>query len=480
MRVRIVVLILTLSSIVASATAQQPVDDSLFFRVGEVTENVTSGTNSSRHYAVYLPKGYAKSGNHPVVFLMDPRGVALRPLELFRETAERLGYVLMSSYDTLSDADSAYVVNDDALSAMLVDAQVRFAVDPARLYLAGFSGTAHYSWAIAAQLDGHVAGIIGAGDGLSIREPEVMATLRMTRPPVYFGTAGVEGFNYDGARMRDLALDTTAVGHRFATFDGGHSWPPRDLADMALSWIHLRAMRSGLIPVDSSFVDSLFAIDSRAAREMEDVGLLADAARRYREIAADYQGLADVKSIRMDLGLLALKADLRHQMTRREQLSRRALLYTLEAKSFADTYRDSEEHPSQAEAVEQLRLVKLVQEAADESDPDASAAARRMLASAFSAFSFYEARRYLAERDFERAAGVLRIALAIRPGAPFTCLQLARAEAQLSHVDAAIEALTCAVNSGRFGSETLASDPLLVPIRSDPRVEQLLVGVSDR
>ena len=75
---------------------------------------------------------------------MDPRGRALVPLSLFKDAAERLGYILLSSYNTVSDG--AAEPNVRALDAMLQEAQEHFAVDERRIYLAGFSGTARMSW----------------------------------------------------------------------------------------------------------------------------------------------------------------------------------------------------------------------------------------------------------------------------------------------------------------------------------------------
>ena len=455
------------------ASAQTADGDSLFFTVGSVAERVAAATDSSNHYALFIPSIYESDRALPVVFIMDPRGRALVALELFRPAAEQLGYLLLSSYETLSDADSAYAVNDRALSAMLVDAQVRFGADASRLYLAGFSGTAHYAWDVAASLDGHLAGIIGAGDGLTMNSIEAAGVPKMTRPPVYYGTAGTDDFNYEGARNRDLALDDTSIPHRFVMFDGGHSWPPEEVAGDAMMWIHLRAMQSGIARLDTAFVDSLFDGSLRQARNLERDGRLADAYRRYREIANDFDGLHDVAVVRRQLGLLGLNARTKRQMARRADLSRRFTLYTLRMHEVADSFRDSSTIPSESYVAQALQFDELSAQASGSADPDSAAAARRMLAAAFVRFSFYEARNYFEERDFEKAAGVLRVARTIRPEMPVNCLRLARAEAQLGRHDAAIDAVQCAVRGG-VEAESLKYDPLLEPIASDPRFRRAI------
>ena len=73
------------------------------FPTGVVVEHVACGTDPTQTYALYLPSSYTTERQWPALILMDPRGRALAPIDLFREAAERRGYILMSSYDTSSD-----------------------------------------------------------------------------------------------------------------------------------------------------------------------------------------------------------------------------------------------------------------------------------------------------------------------------------------------------------------------------------------
>src|SRR5207248_1982499 len=74
--------------------------------------------------------------------------------------AARLGWIVMSSYNTLSDGPPE--PNVAAVNAMLASA-AGWSIDTSRLYLAGFSGTARAALAFAVALRGHVAGVIAAG-----------------------------------------------------------------------------------------------------------------------------------------------------------------------------------------------------------------------------------------------------------------------------------------------------------------------------
>lgn len=158
--------------------------DMLRIPLGKAVERVPAASDPTQQYVLYVPSGYDAERPEPVLFLMDPRGRAMVPMRRFESAAEAQGYVLISSYQTLSDAGSAFAVNARALTAMLRDVQVRLSVDASRFYLVGCSGTAHYAWTAAAGPDGHVAGLVSVDDGLGLGSPSVGAVLTMERRPL--------------------------------------------------------------------------------------------------------------------------------------------------------------------------------------------------------------------------------------------------------------------------------------------------------
>src|SRR5881397_3328173 len=135
---------------------------------GRVQERVVSVTDTAQTFAVYLPPGYSSVRRWPVLFVLDPRGRALLALRLFQDVAARLGWVVLSSYNSLSDGPPEPNVN--ALNAMLASAWERLSVDSSRFYLAGFSGTARAALGFAVMLRGHVAGVIAVGGARAVPE----------------------------------------------------------------------------------------------------------------------------------------------------------------------------------------------------------------------------------------------------------------------------------------------------------------------
>jgi predicted esterase len=222
---------------------------------GEVLERATSPSDTSQHWALFVPSRYDGTRDIPILFLMDPRGRAMLPMQRARVAAERYGWAVMSSYNTMSDGPVE--PNVRALSVMLDDAQSLLRLDTRRLYLAGFSGTARIAWAIAPRLDSAVAGIFGAGAGTPVRA----AWLAGPDAPrvAFFGSAGTTDFNFD--EVMDLERWLRTGNHSFAlrAFTGAHEWPPEYLFDDAIAWFELQAMQSGRAPSDQPFADSLFS-----------------------------------------------------------------------------------------------------------------------------------------------------------------------------------------------------------------------------
>src|SRR6266566_6241661 len=244
---------------------------------GRLEERVTSPTDTSQTFALYLPPGYTTERRWPVLFVLDPRGRALLGLKLFQAAAARLGWVVLSSYNTLSDGPPE--PNVDAVNAMLAWAQTHPALDPTRLYLAGFSGTARAALGFAVALRGHVAGVIAVGGalGFALGGPETAFASDSTF--AVFGSAGTRDFNYEEVLALGDRFQKTRVPYRVVTFEGPHSWPPPDVCGDALDWLELRAMLGGRRAMDSGWVRARLAGELARAAELERLGRWADAVR---------------------------------------------------------------------------------------------------------------------------------------------------------------------------------------------------------
>lgn len=444
------------------------------FPRGEIVERVASRSDPSQSYALYLPSDYLPSRDWPVLLLMDPRGRALIPLRLFRSAAERHGYVVLSSYNTVSDSTMA--PNESAVSAMLNDAQQLFLLDPRRLYLGGFSGTARIAWVFAHRLEGQVAGVIAFGAGL----PSGWVLLGSLtgeptqRPFAVFGGAGTTDFNYEEVRALDAALDRHDWPHRFEYFDARHAWPPEEVCARGLAWMEIQAVRTGTRSKDEGWVGKQFAERIAEVRSLEQSGDLYGAFVRYRAIAEDFAGLVDVSNARNKMEELANSKTVRRTMKRMRELASEWQDHEQRYQDHVETFNSAREPPRHETSLRRLRIESLRRRAEGSDDELDRHAARRMLEHIFVGASFYAPRTYLKEGQPERALAWLQIAEAISSGTPGVCYRRARANAQLGRTEEALKDLECALDAGIVDLEFIERDAYLEPIRQEPGYRRLV------
>lgn len=437
------------------------------FPTGRVIERVICAADTGRSYALYLPARYTPERLWPILVLMDPRGRALVPMELFREAAERLGYVVASSYDTRSDDPRP--LNQAAMRAMLPDLRGRLALDPRRLYLAGFSGTARAAWGFAAAPGGAVAGVIGAGAG---HPPDYQLIDRM--PFVFFGTAGTGDFNYDEMRALDEALDRSGTPHRFDYFDGAHRWPDASLCGRALDWMELQAMRDGLRQPDGTLIDSLYGAMMSQGRRLREGGSDHDAWLLFRAITDDFSGLRDVDESRAEEDVLGRLDAVRAALSRHAEIAREHAAYQTMLMSFLAGLHRPGSPPPLSRSLRTLRIDELKRRMEANGDPIGAAAAKRWLEHAYVLTSFYVPRDRLDEAEPEFALAALQVAAAIKPKNARICLGEARAYAQLGKNRRALRSLECAAEGGAIDPGQLAGDPYLEPLRGEAAYRRLI------
>jgi uncharacterized protein HemY len=86
----------------------------------------------------------------------------------------------------------------------------------------------------------------------------------------------------------------------------------------------------------------------------------------------------------------------------------------------------------------------------------------------------YEGDLYLRGRRWRHAASALRVAQSARPDRARVCWPLARALAQAKNHDDAFEALGCALERRAITRAEVEREPMLEPLRADPRFAALL------
>jgi dienelactone hydrolase len=219
---------------------------------GTLIESVNVEAARGQSYALYLPAGYTPEKRWPILYAFDPGGRGRVPVALFRAAAERYGYVVAGSNDSRNGLAPAAV--GAIINALWKDTHARLSIDDARVYAAGFSGGARVANRLAATCGGCVAGVISSGAGFP---PDIAPTA--TLPYAFFGTVGVDDFNFREMRPLERTLDALGVAARLVTFAGRHQWCPEEVCAEGLSWMELLAMRRGRRPKDDALIDAALA-----------------------------------------------------------------------------------------------------------------------------------------------------------------------------------------------------------------------------
>lgn len=461
----------------ADAESHSPPAVADTFPVGTVVDSVVSVSDPTQSYALYLPSAYDPGRSWPVMYLMDPRGRALVPMGLFRDAAERHGWILISSYDTMSDGPVE--PNEIALDAMLGDTQQLFAANLSRLYLCGFSGTARMSWPFAVNLAGHVAGMIGVGGGPPIGGAALAYPgMLETQPFSFFGASGNTDFNYEEMLKLHAMLGNFDIPHRLVLFEGPHTWLPKDLAERGVDWLEIQAMKDGLRSVDLELVDALFTRWLEEARELDAQGRPLAAAEAYRALVNDFVNLVPIARLTEAsdrANELERSKEVKELIEQRKKHAEAEQEFGKKMGDHLNELRSSEDPARVAEKmIKDLKLEEIRRRAETAPDTADALAAQRLIETAFTNTIFYVPRDFI-DTDPERALVSLSVARAAKPESPRVCYEEARVNASAGHTQEALDALECLVDTGAIRNpDFLESEDYLKRLSAEPRFAELV------
>ena len=254
---------------------------------GTLVEHVSCPSDPTQTYTLYLPSSYQPSRSWPLLLVFDPGGRAVRAAEVFRDAAERFGWIIAASENS---RNGPWEPTLRAVNAMWPALLGGYSVDERRVYAAGHSGGATVAWMLARQT-GQIAGVIVSG------QPNPESNDSKGKPFAWFGMAGHVDFNLMEVKKIDQDLARTSNPHRVEFFDGGHQWPPPDLVARAFAWMEIVAMKDGRRSRDQDLARTLLGEDMTRAGELEQRGLLTEAWRSYGAIASSYAGVIDASEM---------------------------------------------------------------------------------------------------------------------------------------------------------------------------------------
>ena len=433
---------------------------------GKILPHIACAAHPEQSYALYVPSNYASDRRWPIVFSSDPVARGTVPLELEREAAERYGYILAASNNS---RNGPWQPLFEATSAMLADVQARLSIDTHRVYFVGFSGAARASSQLAL-LCKCSAGVLlsGAGFTSAISPPADSGF------PV-FSAVGTLDFNYREVIPLQDALAKAGYPHWLRIFEGAHEWPPSEVMTEALIWFRIQAMKTQREPRDQNFIDAQFSKAQNRAGAFEQSGDLLNAWREYLQIAATYESLADVSSLRAKAEALGKDEAVRESAKReRNQFDEQSQLTNDITSRMATSLKRVDKRPEvDRDLQEQLLHLRLMAE--QEKRPEKAAVYKRSLSGIFVA-AMEAGNEFLGEKKFSTASAVYDFATQAKPDSEWAWEELSVARARAGMNKEAIATLRRAksLTADKLSFEKwLQVESAFDPLRSLPDFQNL-------
>ena len=358
-----------------------------------------------------------------------------------------------------------------AAKAVWKDTIKRFPVDPNRVYATGLSGgsrvASHFQYIIKRP----IAGVIGCGAGLSTTiKPEMLKTA------AYYGTVGLEDFNFREMMRLDREFDATGVVHRVLVFDGGHHWPSEEICMRAIEWMELVGMKRGIRKKDVLMGIKLYKKALKNAEELEKAGKVLETLGAYGGAAELFDGLVDVSEVKAKAEKIRnsdgykrfLEEDKKRDQWQRDVLSR---FFGLRKKLLEGKL------PRKPEKLLKVIDWKGLRSEADESPESGNvydrALAKRLLYE-MRVTAMPDAGRFMVRKDYKRAALFYRLASELNVKHPVFFYNMACAYSRVKDKKGALRALKTSVEKGFTNKKQMLADPDLDNIRKEKGFKEIL------
>jgi len=240
--------------------------------------------DGSQSFAFYLPSYYTVDKAFPVIYFFDPHTHGILPLKMYKDLAEKYGFVIVGS--NASKNGMEWAETNKGAKALMTDVWSRIHIDDRRVYTAGFSGGARVASSIAMQ-DGGVAGVISCAAGF----PRGMTPQSKFD---HFGLVGNLDFNMGELQQLDGLLEQSGFTHQLLVFDGKHGWAPAEDLNTALLWMQVNAMKEHLQPQNDVLVLALKVDNEKIIAAARSAGDAMKQQTVLNGLVKTLNGLADV------------------------------------------------------------------------------------------------------------------------------------------------------------------------------------------
>ncbi|MGI9103251.1 MAG: tetratricopeptide repeat protein [Terriglobales bacterium] len=458
-------------SLMSAAQAPSPAVGDI--RPGEIVKEVQCRRPPACSYAIYLPSTFTPAKSWPTIFAFDPGGRGDYPVRMYKDVAEKYGYIIIGSNDSQN-----FGGRGAAIAPMISDAVERFAVNLHRVYTTGFSGGARVATQVALRCSEpcRVVGVVASGAAYPAgTAPSAKDSF------LYFLGMGDTDFNFPEAVEMQIAKEHLGSPFRLRFFPGPHHWSPPEVFEQAIAWFQLRAMQARDIPPDTAFIAASFArlLSEYAAGQQEH-----DLPRQFfalKALAEDFRGLRDTTEYQKKLRDLQTSGEFKKflEKERRQAAEQQSLTRdpSTQLGQFART--DDRENRERLRASIASDIVALAQKGQKDKDETQRRVYQRSVNALF-AWTIEEGQKRQAAGKYSEAAPYYEILLEATPERPWPALLLAEVRVALGDKKRALQAIERAVHTGQIDAAALEQDRDLAPLFGDPEFQRIIGGLKQR
>jgi dienelactone hydrolase len=441
---------------------------------GQVLDPVASAADATETYALYLPSAYTSDKQWPIVYAFDPAARGGIPVKLYKDAAEKYGYILAASNNSRNFQSDEV---SRAATAMWRDTHARLALDPRRIYTMGFSGGARVATELAMRCEQcAVAGVIAHGAGYPSPSPP-----QPNERFAYFSFVGDQDFNWPEIMQLRQKKEAMDAAYRLRVFPGEHDWAPAEIFAESIEWLQLKAMQAGIIPHDVAFLDRQFA---RTRKQAEEAAQRKDAVAEfdaYRSLAFDFKGLRDIAQYETKLAAFKSSVELKQALKKQQyDIDRQNALMQPLSSSLAQLA----EADLQARVSLRSTITDGMRDLSHKADRAKNDAERVVLLRAFNGLwiQVLEAGEAALQNDKRLATAELYFQLLsdLTPEQPWPHLLLAETAATRGDRKHSVKELREAVKHGLKNPASLEKAPRLQSLRDDAEYQEIVSELKAR
>jgi len=227
-------------------------------RKGTIINNVVCKNDQSLSYCLYLPDNYNIKRTWPIIFCFDPKGDGMLPVSLFKESAQKYGYIVAASNNCKNGLQIQEI--EHITDILFSDANEKISINPNRIYLAGFSGGARVACSIAFN-NSAIMGVIACSAGFDRSANQSNFD--------FIGIAGNEDMNYLEMKQLEQSMSIWNGKHQLIIFNGKHQWPPKETLTQALLSLELFAIKDKMIDTNKVTINDFLLEETARINQFE-------------------------------------------------------------------------------------------------------------------------------------------------------------------------------------------------------------------